>query len=115
LFGLAVMLVIGLVLSRLSLALPLAAIGEQVHTRTIWQATEGNGFRLMAAILVTILPFLVIEAVLIRLIPDPGGGVLEVLITIALGLISPIQLIVVTITLALSCDVLVRGGGPPTG
>ena len=112
LFGLAVMLVTGLVLSRLSLALPLAAIGDQVRTRTVWQATEGNGFRLLATILVTILPFLVIEAVLIRLMPDPSGGVLEILVTMALGLISPIQLIVVTITLALSYDVLVRGGGP---
>lgn len=115
LFGLAVMLVVGLVLSRLALALPLAAIGDQVRTRAVWQATDGNGFRLLATMLLTFLPFLVVEAALIHLLPDPGGGLLEAVITVLLGLISPIQLIVVTIMLSLSYDVLIRGGGPPRG
>jgi len=112
-FGLAVMLVVALLISRLSLALPLAAVGDQIRTRAIWQATDGNGFRLLATTLITVLPFLVVEAALLRLMPEPSGGTLEILLTIVLGLISPIQLIVVTIMLSLSYDVLVRGGGPP--
>jgi hypothetical protein len=113
LFGLAVMLVVALMLSRLALTLPSAALGDQKRPREIWQATEGNSFRLLATALITALPFLVIEAALIRLMPESGGGPTASLVTLALGLISPIQLIVVTIMLSLSYDVLVRGGGPP--
>jgi hypothetical protein len=37
---------------------------------------------------------------------------MDFLATIAIGLITPVQLIVVTIILALEYDLLVRGGGP---
>jgi hypothetical protein len=111
LIGLMVMFGAGLVLSRLALALPLAAIGDRLPNRAIWHASEGNGLRLLATILLTLAPFLIVEAGLFRLAPSPGSAV-EALVTIALGLISPLQMIVVTIMLSLSYDVLVRGGGP---
>ena len=111
LIGLMVMFVAGLVLSRLALALPLAAIGDQLPGRTVWQASEGNGLRLLATMLLTLAPFLIVEGVLFRLAPQPGG-IGEALITILFGLLSPLQMIVVTIMLALSYDALVRGGGP---
>jgi hypothetical protein len=48
---------------------------------------------------------------LFRLEPEPDG-IGESLITIVFGLLSPLQMIVVTIMLSLSYDALVRGGGP---
>jgi hypothetical protein len=113
LFGLAVMLGVALVLSRLALALPAAALGEQKRPREIWQATEGNSFRLLGATLLTALPFLIVEAALSRLMPEPRGDVLEILMTVAEGVLSAMQLTVVTVMLSLSYDVLIRGGGPP--
>jgi hypothetical protein len=67
----------------------------------------------------TVLPFVLIQGVLIRLLPEAtepaatGPGAVEIVITIAWGLISPLQLIVVTVMLSLCYDALVRGGGPP--
>jgi hypothetical protein len=113
LFGLAVMLGVALVLSRLALALPAAALGEQKRPREIWQKTEGNSFRLLAATLLTALPFLVVEAALSRLLPEPRNGAVELLVTVTQGLLSSMQLTVVTVMLSLSYDVLIRGGGPP--
>jgi hypothetical protein len=113
LFGLAVMLGVALVLSRLALALPAAALGERKRPREIWQATEGNSFRLLGATLLTALPFLIVEAALSRLMPEPRGDALEILMTVAEGVLSAMQLTVVTVMLSLSYDVLIRGGGPP--
>jgi hypothetical protein len=112
LFGLAVMLGVALVLSRIALSLPAAALGEQKRPREIWQATEGNSFRLLAAALLTALPFLVVEAALSRLMPGQGNIVVEFLMTVAQALLASVQLIVVTVMLSLSYDVLIRGGGP---
>jgi hypothetical protein len=39
--------------------------------------------------------------------------VLEILMTVAEGVLSAMQLTVVTVMLSLSYDVLIRGGGPP--
>ena len=114
LFGLAVMLGVALVLSRLALTLPAAALGDGKRPRDIWQATNGNGFRLLATTLLTALPFLVVEAALGRLVAaEPAGGVMPMLVIVAQGVLSAMQLTVVTVMLSLSYDVLIRGGGPP--
>ena len=118
LFGLAFVMTAAVILSRMALALPAAAIGEATPPRAIWDATRGNGFRLLALTIMTVLPFMAIQAVLLHLLPgmnDPaatGFSTTEILVTIVWGLISPIQLIVVTVMLSLCFDVLVRGGGP---
>ncbi len=113
LFGLAVMLGVALLLSRLALTLPAAALGDQKRPREIWQETQGNSFRLLAAALLTTLPFLVIEAALTRLISTPPGSAVAFIVTVAEGLLSAVQVTVVTVMLSLSYDVLIRGGGPP--
>jgi len=113
LFSIAVMLFVALVLSRLALSLPAAALGDQVRGRRIWQATEGNGFRLLGATLLTILPFLVIEAALVSQMTSGGNNIGDFVITVLLRMVASVQLIVMTIMLSLSYDVLVRGGGPP--
>ncbi len=112
LFGLATLLLAMAILIRFVLLLPSAAIGDETRAKTLWEMTHGNGFRLMAATLMTVLPFLIIEAALLRLMPDTGGGLIEVVITIAVGLVSPAQLIALTVLLALCYDLLVRGNGP---
>jgi hypothetical protein len=106
---------------RLILALPAAALGEQTPMKVIWQATQGNGARIFAAILLTIAPFMVLEGIIAQFVPiQPEGAaqpipvsLAEVIITIVIGLISPVQTIVCTILLSLCYDALVRGGGPP--
>ncbi len=111
-FGLVALLLAAAVLIRLSLLLPSAAMGDETRAKTVWEMTQGNSFRLMAATLMTVLPFLIAEAALLRLVPENGGGVMEVIVTIAVGLVSPAQLIVLTVLLALCYDLLVRGNGP---
>jgi hypothetical protein len=119
LFGLVFVVMAALVLARIALALPSAALGDGVTLRAIWQATHRNGGRLVATMFMTVLPFVLIQGVLIRLLPEAtepaatGPGAVEIVITIAWGLISPLQLIVVTVMLSLCYDALVRGGGPP--
>ena len=119
LFGLAFVMTAALILSRMALALPAAATGDPTTLRAIWEATRGNGLRLLAVTIMTVLPFMVIQAVLLRLLPGmhdtaaTGFSTTEILVTIVWGLVSPIQLIVVTVMLSLCFDVLVRGGGPP--
>jgi hypothetical protein len=109
LFGTAALFVVSLVIARLSLLLPAAAVGEEVPARTIWQASEGNGFRLLATGFLTVLPFIGLEMMLIGLKDSMQPFIV---VTILLSLVTSAQLIVLTIMLALSYDVLVRGGGP---
>jgi len=108
--------IVAVALCRLSLALPSAALGDQIPIRLIWYDTRRNGVRMFAATLLSALPFLAVDTWLFQLSPatqSPSeAGLAGVLVTIALGLISPLQLIVVTIMLALQYDALVRGGGP---
>lgn len=120
--GLVMILVIAIAattFARLSLTLPAAALGEPDRLQRVWQATQRNGGRLFAAAVIVVLPFLIVQLILLKLSSqDQATG--EALIAgepiwpvqILLGLISPIQLIVLTVMLALNYDALVRGGGP---
>jgi hypothetical protein len=110
LIGLVALFVATIVVARLSLLLPAAALGDEVPAKFIWQATAGNGFRLLTTTLLTALPFLIVEMMLTAL---GGGGQLSLIVTILVSLVASAQLIVLTIMLALCYDVLVRGGGPP--
>jgi hypothetical protein len=110
-FGLITLLLAAAILLRLTLLLPSAAIGDETRAKTIWEMTQGNSFRLIAATLMTVLPFLIVEAALLRLVPE-NDGVIEIVVTIAVGLVSPAQLIALTVLLALCYDLLVRGNGP---
>jgi hypothetical protein len=111
LLGTAALFTVSVIVSRLALLLPSAALGDHVPARAVWQKTERNGLRLLGLTLVTALPFLVVETALITL---PGSaGALALPIAVLLGLITSAQLVVVTIMLSLAYDVLVRGGGPP--
>jgi len=109
LIGLVTLFVASIVISRLSLLLPAAALGEEVPAKVIWRATAGNGFRLVTTTLLTALPFLIVEIMLAGL----RGSQLSLIVTILLSLVASAQIIVLTIMLALCYDVLVRGGGPP--
>jgi hypothetical protein len=109
--GTAALFAVTVIVSRLGLLLPSAALGDHVPPRAVWQATERNGLRLLGLTLVTALPFLATETVLITL-PGSAGG-LALPIAILLGLVASAQQIVVTIMLSLAYDLLVRGGGPP--
>jgi hypothetical protein len=109
LIGSAALFIVSLIVSRLLMMLPAAAVGDEVPARTIWQATEGNGFRLLATMLLTVVPFLIVEIILLSF---SGGDQPSLVITILLSLVGSAQLVVLTIMLALSYDVLVRGGGP---
>jgi hypothetical protein len=110
LIGSAALFIVSLIVSRLLLLLPAAALGDEVPPRTVWQATDGNGFRLLATMLLTVVPFLIVEMILLAFRGDDQPSLV---ITILLSLVASAQLVVLTIMLALSYDVLVRGGGPP--
>ncbi len=114
--GLVILVVAVMAIGRLSMMLPAAAIGQRPQLRQLWEATRGNGFRILVVIVTTLLPFLAIEASLLRLptSDQPANHSLagDLAVTIAAGVVSPLQLIVVTIMLSLCYDALVRGGGP---
>ena len=109
LIGSAALFTVSVIISRLSLLLPSAAVGDDVPARTVWKATEHNGFRLLATTLLIALPFVTVEMMLVSL---RGIGGLAFPVTILLGVITAAQLVVITVMLSLSYDVLVRGGGP---
>jgi len=114
------MVAIATVFARLLLTLPAAALGQPDRLRLVWAATRGNGARLLATAFLVLLPFAVIEFSLLRnvLSVQPEGEAaaaasqVGLAIQIVLGLVSPAQLVVLTIMLALDYDALVRGGGP---
>lgn len=117
LLGLAVVISLTALMSRLLLTLPAAALGQPDRLRTVWLATAGNGLRLLATSLLVLLPFITIEVALLRTALDDEGGLaltgpLSLLVEIVSGLVAPMQLVVFTIMLALDYDALVRGGGP---
>jgi hypothetical protein len=112
LLGTATLFFATMVITRLSLMLPSAAIGDEIRSRAIWEATQGNGFRLLAATLLTSLPFLIVEAALLGLVGDDETGLRASAVRVALDLLTPVQMIVLTVMLALSYDLLVRGNGP---
>jgi hypothetical protein len=97
--------------ARLVLALPSAALGDHVGVRRIWQATEGNGFRLMAAALLVLLPFLAIDTVLLAEAMTAGDGGKFLILALGKG-VAAVQMTVWSIMLSLCYDLLVRGGGP---
>lgn len=111
LFSLFVLIFAAPAFSRLFLALPSAALGDRVGARRIWKATEGNGVRLLLASLVVVLPFVFVEAMLFVQAVKAGGGA-KILAVELIRAIAAVQMVVWSIMLSLSYDVLVRGGGP---
>jgi hypothetical protein len=107
-------------LSPLMLALPASAIGDTRPIRALWEAGRGNSVRLFATMLLTLLPFLVIEGALLQFVPAASVDaaqpapvtVGELVVTVIVDLTLPAQTIVCTMMLALCYDALVRGGGP---
>jgi hypothetical protein len=115
LIGLATIAAGAVILARLSMILPAAAIGDHRPIRALWLATHGNGLRLIAVSLLTAFPFVIADAVVFTLAGRWGqdmGTIRFAGLTIASELMSAAQLIVVTMMLSLSYDALIRGGGP---
>ncbi|HTJ64031.1 MAG TPA: hypothetical protein VL899_09485 [Alphaproteobacteria bacterium] len=112
LLGTVTLFVAMMVLTRLSLLLPSAAVGDETRARQIWEATQGNSLRMLAATLLTSLPFLIAEVATLNLLPDDETSLKAALVKIVLGLLAPVQTIVLSVMLALSYDLLVRGNGP---
>jgi hypothetical protein len=108
-------------LCRVSLMLPSAALGDLAPTRLVWRATHGNGPRLLGATMLVVGPFIAAQFLILWLLRPPGqfmpgsveiSGLAGLVATAAVALISPLQLIVLTMALALEYDFLVRGRGP---
>jgi hypothetical protein len=119
LFMMSMTVWVGLCLCRMSLMLPSAALGDNVAAKTIWRETMRNGFRIFAATLLAVAPFLIVQGALVRLYPSTEGlaglassGIQGFVVMVLIGLISPLQLIVLTTALSLQYDILVRGRGP---
>ena len=109
--------------SRVFLALPAAALGEQEAITLSWRATRGNGWLLLGASFLAALPVFVATAIaeapyIINSVADrmaqphapttpPGLGTI-----VALSLVGALSAPVLITVLSLSYDVLVRGGGP---
>lgn len=103
------------ILARLAMMLPAAAVGDHRPVRSLWEATHGNSLRLLAVALLTAFPFLVGDVAIATLAGrwGPGMGLIRLIgLNVADELMSSAQVIVVTIMLSLCYDALVRGGGP---
>jgi hypothetical protein len=110
LVSLFIMIFAALILSRFSLALPATALADPVRPRQIWQMTVGNGWRLVATAMLVVLPFFMLDALYIQILG--GDGIAKIVLIAMLRLTATVQLVVTTIMLSLSYDVLIRGGGP---
>ncbi len=122
LFAVIIVFTLGIFFLRFMLALPAAAVGAKDGLGASWSATRGNWLRLLAVVILTSLPFIAIDLVLI--IPTLGDAVTAlhagvqtpiqqpVAILVVSAIVKSVDLAVLTVMLSLSYDVLVRGGGP---
>ena len=112
-------------LPRLSLAFPAAAVGELDPIRHSWRVTKGSVLRLLAAFILATLPFLffgfllaiptVFAALMIKLVPNvalamKSLGYAFMAVNAALKALSTA---ILTVTLSLSYDALARQPGSP--
>jgi hypothetical protein len=119
---LAIIFAVGALFLRFMLALPAAAVGSQDGLGVSWTATRGNWLRLLAAVILTLLPFIIIDILLVIPTMRDAAAMLRAGVQkpieqplgllVATALIKSIDLAVLTVMLSLSYDVLVRGGGP---
>jgi hypothetical protein len=109
LLALTVAFLLGVFFLRFMLALPAAAVGSADGLGVSWSATRGNWLRLLAAGILTSLPFHAMSG----LHADVQKPVVQpIAILVASALLKAVDLAVLTVMLSLSYDVLVRGGGP---
>jgi hypothetical protein len=122
LLAISVAFLLGVFFLRFMLALPAAAVGSADGLGVSWSATRGNWLRLLAAGILTSLPFVALDIALAipamvhamsALHADVQKPVVQpIAILIASALVKAVDLAVLTVMLSLSYDVLVRGGGP---
>jgi hypothetical protein len=122
LLAITVAFLLGVFFLRFMLALPAAAVGSADGLGVSWSATRGNWLRLLAAGILTSLPFVALDIALAipamvhamsALHADVQKPVVQpIAILIASALVKAVDLAVLTVMLSLSYDVLVRGGGP---
>ncbi|MDB5393814.1 MAG: hypothetical protein JWM91_1320 [Rhodospirillales bacterium] len=118
----AIAFLLGVFFLRFMLALPAAAVGSMDGLGVSWSSTRGNWMRLLAAGILTSLPFILLDAALAIPSMHDAMSTLHpgiqkpierpVAILIASALLKAVDLAVLTVMLSLSYDVLVRGGGP---
>jgi hypothetical protein len=120
----ATVFILGIFFLRFMLALPAAAVGSKDGLGVSWSATRGNWMRLLAAGILTVLPFLILDVLIaIPVMHDAISAVRAgiqkpveqpIAILFASAFVKAVDLAVLTVMLSLSYDVLVRGGGPVT-
>jgi hypothetical protein len=117
-----VVLVIAALTLRLMLALPAAALGDDDRLRFSWKATEGNWLRLAAAAFLTLLPLMIVQVVTVFILVSLAQAAMHttppllkepIAVVAVSAAIRAVSLVVLTVMVSLSYDVLVRGGGPP--
>lgn len=121
---LAVFAAAAMALARLSLTMPAAAIDDKIGLGAAWRASRANGFRIVTAAFLIVTPFMLADALLspsyfsavfqamengadTSAIPPP-----DIVIQAILGLLGPLELVILVVMLSLCYDLLVRGGGP---
>ncbi len=115
-FGVGFLLV-GYLTARWTMLFPAIAVGDDsVRITRSWEATRGNGWRILLGSLLAMVPIMIVY--LILLIPltvmAMGGG--SLLISMVMALIqTPLSFLIGVILagyMSLCYDVLIRGGGP---
>ena len=107
-------------LPRFALALPAAALGEGSSIRQAWRLTRGNWLRIIAVLVLAILPFTILglllelptlaAAAMSKLVPNMAGA-LESLKYVLVGFSAALRAIstaVLTVTLSLSYAALAK-------
>jgi hypothetical protein len=103
---------------RSMLLLPAAAVGAKQGWATSWDATKGNVLRLLALLLLVVMPAASLEPALWSLIKFLSEGSIAVTkamvipVSVFACATDAIVLVLFPIALSLSYDVLVRGGTP---
>lgn len=127
LVGLVMALFLLFVTVRLQLALPAAALDREDTIGAAWRATRGNVLRMAAILVLTMIPLVVVVALVAPLLgmqmeearQAAERGTYMILppqwsAMVAGAVIGTVQMAIFATMLSLCYDVLARGGGPAT-
>jgi hypothetical protein len=113
LIGIPAMIVALYMSARLGLVLAAAAVGHATNWRLIWRATDGNGWRIVWLMLVTILPWSAANGVIEMLTGTLTSVPALILLGTVANVVGLIGMAVPAVALGLAYRHLVLAGGRP--
>jgi hypothetical protein len=110
--GVPIALAMAYASARIALVFPAAAVGHRTGWRTMWRATEGNGWRIFWIMVVAILPWSLAGGVIQMLVAAMPGTAALIVLGSAANIVSLVGMALPAAGLGLVYRHLATGGGP---